>query len=433
MGCVRKSALSGVAAVAIQASVLLATLFAGDSDSTPPPCEAYSRSDLVFVGTITESLAVQDGRVMRARMHVDRIYKGVSTSELIIVPEVYCLSPELLVDRQYLIYTWGSGEEVVSAGCWRSGLVKFADEDLSYLDGLGIADPAARVFGHVSLSAPDFARDHRAPRALVILHGVEDGLITFTDSKGQYSFDGLKPGKYTVSASQFGFRMYYDIPKVAVESRGCAVIDPVLSKDWPATIAGRLIRPDNTPASPDSDITVTLIPVGDVPEQTERTFVYTNERGEYSFGSVAPGRYKVAIHPGGFPEPQSPYTPIYWPAASTEDAASVIEIHNEAVSRSYDFLLPPVVKKVEIDGTVVLPGGKAVQGAEIDIVKLPEEQICGSAISDESGHFTLTAMDGVEYGITATKTGDTPLASQIAHFSVGKTPLPLPLLLDEVH
>lgn len=428
MGLTWKAAFS-VVVIATQVSLSIPGLVACECGPTPPPCEAYSRSLMVFLGTVTEALHVQDPRVKRFRMHIDRAYKGVSESELILFDDGMCDGPELLVGQQYLMYTSPSGGgDVPARGCTRSRHVKFADEDLSYLDGLRIAAPTARVLGQISnwIDGPESSKPTAG--ALVTLHGPEDTLTAFADSQGHYSFEDLKPGQYTVSASQGGFRMSYDLPKVPVEARGCAVMNLVLGKDWPATIAGRLIRPDNTPGPPEVNIALSGVSEGEV--QPEPSFTETNERGEYSFVAVPPGRYKLAIHPNWFPVPEAPYPPIYWPAASTEDAASEIEIRNAAVSRSYDFWLPPEVKSAKVNGTVQLSDGKPAVGALIDVFKLPEEQICGHAFSDEAGHFSFTAMEGLEYSLTASQSGENPLTSRTLQFSLGKGPQPLTLVLD---
>jgi hypothetical protein len=203
---------------------------------------------------------IKNGRVVRARMRIDHAYKGVSEPELILFDDGMCGGPDLQVGEQYLMYTRRFGEgDVPSRGCTRSRHVKFAEEDFKYLEGFKEAAPTAIVFGRV-VTWPDGPGDNLpVPGAVVKLQGPKEALTTAADNDGRYSFDSLKAGKYSVSASQSGFRscpLYQDLNSAAVEARGCAVIDVTLFKDWPGTIAGRLIRPDNTPAAAGIDLTL---------------------------------------------------------------------------------------------------------------------------------------------------------------------------------
>ena len=45
---------------------------------------------MIFLGTITEALATtRDGRVVRARMRIDRAYEGVSEKSLVLFDDIY--------------------------------------------------------------------------------------------------------------------------------------------------------------------------------------------------------------------------------------------------------------------------------------------------------------------------------------------------------
>ena len=105
---------------------------------------------MVFLGTITDALATRDGRVVRARMRVDRDYKGTSEGTLVVFDDGPCDGPELEVGQHYLMYTHRLGDgDVPSRGCTRSRNVKYAAEDLQYLDALDKAAP--RVQSSVKL------------------------------------------------------------------------------------------------------------------------------------------------------------------------------------------------------------------------------------------------------------------------------------------
>lgn len=109
--------MRSAAVVALQVSITLQRAMAGSCPPTPPPCQAYWQSPMVFLGTITDALATRDGMVARARMRVDRAYKGVSEGTLVLFDDGMCDGPDLEVGQQYLIYTHRFGDgDVPSRG-----------------------------------------------------------------------------------------------------------------------------------------------------------------------------------------------------------------------------------------------------------------------------------------------------------------------------
>jgi hypothetical protein len=245
---------------------------------------------MVFLGTITEALATQDGRVARARMRVDRTYKGVSEGTLVLFDDGMCDGPDLEVGQQYLIYNHHSGDgDVASRGCTRSRNVKYAAEDLHYLDGLPKAAPTGTIFGQVAAFPEGRGANKPVPGAAVMLQGKDGTLMTTADGEGRYSFSGLQPSAYIVSASRTGFRMpssEYKGIEAKVEARGCAVANVAMRKNWPGTIQGRLTQSDGTPAKAGMDLELIRLEGRGRDKLSSPLFfedLETDERGEYSF------------------------------------------------------------------------------------------------------------------------------------------------------
>jgi hypothetical protein len=137
------------------------------------------------------------------------------------------------------------------------------------------------------------------------------------------------------------------------------------------------------------------------------------------------------MHPCCFPTPEAPYPTIYWPGTSREASASEIEIGDSAVSHHYDFHLPPEVHSDLIGGVVLLPNGKPAVGARVQILKLPENAITGNDVTaDAAGHFSFTALEGLEYSLSAITTGEPRLDSEAVNVSLGKGPRSITLVLN---
>jgi hypothetical protein len=108
----------------------------------PPPCVEYSATPLIFLGSVTEAIQT-DGWVRLARMRIDKAYKGISEETVMLYADGMCDGPSLRVGEQYLVYTHDDGTgHLPSRGCTRSRNVKYADEDLAFLNSLAGAEPS---------------------------------------------------------------------------------------------------------------------------------------------------------------------------------------------------------------------------------------------------------------------------------------------------
>ena len=84
-----------------------------------------------------------------------------------------------------------------------------------------------------------------------------------------------------------------------------------------------------------------------------------------------------------------------------------------------------------ISGVVLLGDGKPAEGARVQITKLPEYGFVGmDPRADASGHFSFTAMEGLDYSIVAIGIGERPLKSDELHFSLRKSRRQIVLVLN---
>ncbi len=376
-------------------------------------------------------------------MRVDRAYKGISEGTVVLFDDGMCDGPDLKLGEQYLMYTRRlSNGEVPSRGCTRSRHVKYADEDLKYLNELPEAPPTATLSGRVVIRTDDFYGDDRSVAgALIEVNGPMGRYTTSSDADGNYSIAGLEPAKYTVSASLPGFRMLgferdRRPPSTTLEARGCAVVNLALRKSWRGAIAGRVIRSSGAPGPAGMDLTLVRLENRDGMRQSNPLFgsgVRTDENGEYSFDEVAPGQYKIVMNLYRFPTARAPYPTIYWPAARSEAEAVPIEITDAAGQQRYNFRLPPEPKSTVVNGIVLSADGKPVPGARVYIDALPDNGITGDnenlPETDANGSFAFTALEGFEYSLSATAGGDRPMHSAALRFSLAKGPQPITLVL----
>ncbi|MBS1854955.1 MAG: carboxypeptidase regulatory-like domain-containing protein [Acidobacteria bacterium] len=375
-------------------------------------------------------------------MRIDHAYKGLTDASVVLFDDGMCDGPTLQVGEQYLMYTRrvGSGD-IPSRGCTRSTHVKYADEDLKFLNGLPDARPVSSIFGRVVVRTDDYrGNDQPLAGAQVEISGTAGTYNTMTDGDGRYWFENLQPETYRVAAASNGFRMMLfgmQKPSAKVEPRGCAAVNMIMRRTWHGRIAGRVVRSNGEPAPAGIDLTLIQLEKREGKEQSNFLFgsgASTNDQGEYSFDEVAPGRYKVVMNMYRFPTGNFPYPTIYWPGSRNEAAAIAIEVTDAAVAQLYDFSLPPEPKSVRVSGLVIGPDGRPANGVQVYITALPDNNV---AMNDENrpqtdaeGRFSFTALEGWEYRLRAIQSGSRSFHSGDMHFTLKDSQPSLTLVCD---
>lgn len=431
----RSSPILAFIAGAIFLGILSPTVTGCECTPPPPPCVAYTYTEIIFLGTVTES-----GKGL-AQMRIDKVYKGVLGKTAVLWDSGMCDGPELHAGEQYLMYTNDDGSGYLpSRGCTRSRHARDAKEDLAFLDGLSKAPPTSTVSGTVTVrSGSIYGEGKPAPRAVVEIQGEGRRREGRTDLEGRYLFSGLAPGSYSVKASLPEFRQSEsesDDP-VEVIARGCGVLNVTLRKTWNGTLRGHIIRADG--ARGPAGINVDLIRVdSDAADRKSELLigftVRTDDHGEYSFRGVAPGLYKVVLNLYHAPTSEDPYRTLYWPSASTEAAASPVEVKAIAPSRPCDFRLPPPLKSTLVKVLVLLPDGTPARDTNANIGTRLDglSAWAGVAATDSSGQFSFGAIEGFEYTVSDILTREARMASEV-HFSAadGGQPITIKLVKRE--
>ena len=347
-------------------------LLACECAPPPPPCAEYSGTQMIFLGTVTEALQTENGWVTLARMRIDKSYKGISEETVVLYDSGMCDGPSLHVGEQYLMYTHDDGTGYLpSRGCTRSRSAKYADEDLAFLNLSGAASTGT-LSGQVTMSTGNQAR-HGDPLPSVTVQILGEGkkAMTTTDSDGRYSFSGLEPGSYVVSATKPGFSSNdSENEHTAVEARGCALRDMVLRKNWPSAIGGRVVRSDGSTARAGLKIDLIRVEGKGRNQKSELLIgddVKTDNSGEYFFAGVAPGFYKIVLNLYTVPTAENPYPTQYWPRAAAEANATAIEVSESVNSERCDFQLPAALNSKPAQFVVLLPDGTPAREVHANI------------------------------------------------------------------
>jgi hypothetical protein len=295
-------------------------------------------------------------------------------------------------------------------------------------------------------------------RVRVTLKGVEleSALTAITDDDGSYVFEGLPPGRYSLSASKAGYvAMSYGARRVGRPGRTLLLENAErrrvrLPLPKGGVITGTLLTPESEPAA---GVAVTALAYRSVPETGERRLaetpngtVTTDDRGVYRIFGLSEGTYVISASPRrdlqamtdlqvlsereiraalaqvreqrtqarpGMPAPLPPaiaipgerrnvaLTPIFYPGTALQSRAVPVTVAAGEVRHGVDFDLE-YVATATIEGIVSTPPGIRVVLTIADAERTAPLQTTRIAVSPgEDGTFEFRRIPPGTYTITA--------------------------------
>src|SRR5439155_4841813 len=199
----------------------------------------------------------------------------------------------------------------------------------------------------------------------VTLSGAASATVT-ADGSGNYSFNGLANGSYTVTPSKSGYTFTPANRSVTVNGA------PVSGVNFSAAVFTGSISGTISPASGGSGATVTL-------SGAASATVTADSSGNYSFNGLANGAYGVTPSKGGYA-----FTP----------ASQSVSIDNASLA-GINFTAQQLTGSVS--GTIT--PASAGSGALVVISGV------GNVIADSSGNYTFPNVPYGTYDVSAGKTG----------------------------
>lgn len=170
----------------------------------------------------------------RVRFKVQVAYKGASGDTLDGWTDFSDCTAYLLKGETYLVYARrGENDRLETGACSRNQRVTDAGEDLAYLHFiLHGGGASARVYGFVTSNQDDLKLPrlwwnvpNPVPDLMLRVESGNSARYAETDRHGKFAFDGLEPGKYTLSVLDKDFpekaHLLSGPRTVAVPARGC--------------------------------------------------------------------------------------------------------------------------------------------------------------------------------------------------------------------
>jgi hypothetical protein len=291
--------------------VFSARAIACDCAPPPPACEAVGRSELVFLGTVT-AVTEPAGSFKTASMNVDKAFKGQLNTTVDLFDNGMCNGPDLQVGKQYLMYTSGfPGGGIPARGCTRSRGIEYAAEDLAFLKQYATGKVATHISGTVRFR-PDEPDDSklgdagRTPLSNVQVTLSGDGVrfSAKTNPSGNYSFENIAPGEYSVAADLVGYRLDWAPESLKLSANGCAEADLLMKVD--RRVEGTVRDSDGLPVSG------VLVEMASTDSKIERWMQpaipgISDESGHYAIDGIPPGEYYLGVNILSTPTKEQPY------------------------------------------------------------------------------------------------------------------------------
>jgi hypothetical protein len=184
-----------------------------------------------------------------------------------------------------------------------------------------------------------------------------------SDSAGHFSIAGIDPGPYKIELERAGYIEDAGNPSLNLKP-GQQAADVSVKMAQAAMLNGRVTDSNGDPVMR-IDVDLMPVPPTRIPRSVEWAgYAATNDRGEFHL-LVGPGKYRLEAHPErygprGIREVRTDgssegfYGPTFFPSASTESAAGVVEVSAGRDVAGLDIRLtaPGPQRPLSISGTV---------------------------------------------------------------------------------
>ncbi|HEV2859868.1 MAG TPA: carboxypeptidase regulatory-like domain-containing protein [Pyrinomonadaceae bacterium] len=309
------------------------------------PCAAYWEARAVFSGVVTQvaESAVRHGggesvrpfHYKAVRFKVQDSFRGPRrrTIEVLTAPRGPNCGYSFVQGRRYLVYAQERTDGLLyTSVCTATKPLAEAGADLSFIRGLPAAPPLSAIYGNVEFGGRDLKDDSfRADPAAGLRVLVEGGPLrreTSTDARGDFAFEGLPPGSYSVRPIYPEHaRGYVDPTPFELRARQCREVG--YSPWWDGRILGRVLGPDGRPLaglrvwliSPELDVSVRA-------NLMHNMWVITDAGGSFELRNVPRGRYQLVVNLTGDTAEDNThgYPRTFHPGVKDRARASVIEL-----------------------------------------------------------------------------------------------------------
>lgn len=376
------------------------------------PCEAWSRSNAVWIGTVQQATpgeVIEDlGPVSYlVRMVADEVFYGKLEAGSIVEFEQLAIGefgarPE--VGTRYFVYSSNQDGSGLSLGvCTGTTRLEWARADLDFARGLETVPPPRSFRGVVSDVAQGRSNAGALEGAQVTLTGLSGRFETESDERGVFVFEGIPEGRYRIASRYPGYRGYA-IPEVVVPETGCGFSDVHL---FPATgLSGQVVGPAGRPVAGISVEAMPLAPLsrGRLVGGSARTDL----SGRFAISGLPAGQYRIGVNLSMGPGDRSQNAATFYPGTTDWRQAAILTLGPTDTLDNLDFALGAPLSSTTIRGRVMRSDGEPVEKARVaafDPRYHDREYRHFSEVvqTDAEGRFSLRVFEGIQYVLEASR------------------------------
>jgi hypothetical protein len=404
-----------------------------------PPCAAYWRADVVFIGTVGEvtgpTKELGDG-LPRAiiQFHVEKSFRGAISKkaeiEILLGSCDYGLKP----GEKYLVYAnrkYANGHLELRP-CTRTRPLADAATDLTYINSLNQE-------GHRSISGMITGlKQSDLDGGKVIVKGDRESFECLISATGHYSIDYIQPGNYYVQIS-----LPFEVEFISGSGVNVLSQSPQTMLEYKTTLAERqcdyrevqLAKIDRLPSATISGVVVDEkgMPVPNtfihlypaLPNQDFSFIDYeaakTDAIGRYTFNKLRIGQYLLGINLINVPNFDTPYPKTFFPGVTSRSKARIITVSQNQHLSLQPFVLLPKLTEGIVKGRLIWTDGTPVTKLYLDsslnekpiLYLIDPNNIKGGSLNpfkpdgtntiqiDEQGRFSFVGYEGQTYVIHA--------------------------------
>ena len=328
-------------------------------------------------------------------MLVETPFRGVPPGDLFIMKRGH---PEFDPAKSYLIYGARYGflaPDVITLH--RAVDVADAEAHLRFLN-----DTANDVgtFVHGSLTMADPANPRRpTPLGGVVLRvSLDDQHIeTTTAADGTFMLVGVPPGQLRVEPVLPEHLMLPPHSNRGVTRGGCLTIH--MRAAFNGRIRGRVQLDSGEPFRGFVDV------VGDEPNLRHFTSspVRTNDRGEFAFSGLGPGRYVVGVNVAHQPTASAPFRPTYFPGTTDRTQATPIFVGEGTEHTELEWVVNSRLREGTIDVSFDTHGQPQKEmGVCVTMFDDDLRETGGAGYETrQNGIVTIPVVEGIRYRLVA--------------------------------